>query len=261
MDDSAVKTIATLAGGASGARALYQNDAERVRSLNGQIIRLERIKFEQHLVLESLEDVRRICRSEVWADVPSVFVSRDSIGVTLNGDDRRRRATLELKHTDAFRFLYVLDQNDEPLTDSPGGLVRTLRFKLGDCGGPLEQLIAALRQVTFNSSAQRDTVANHGASSMGKRLSAKVDQIDKIPETLILSVAPFDVNGCDDVRSIRIGIHVDPIEETVSLAPIAGEIDNALRRTQGVIVDRLRDMFADDDVDSEVLVLGGDCSQ
>ena len=261
MDSSAVHAIADLAKHAGGAKLAHEDCQSRTWARGDGTATLERATHESDLVLASLDDVHDICRSDTWTQTPSVFVSDESTTVALRGSDRRFRARLDLEEADAFRFLRVMDLNDDPLTGEPSHLVRTLRFKLGACGESLEKLIAALRRVTFASTSQRDAVADHGESSMGKRLSAKVDQIDKIPETLVLQVAPFSVNGCDDTQPIRVGVHVDPVEETVTLAPIAGEIDNALRRMQATIVARLRSMFADDDTDADVLVIGGDCSQ
>lgn len=167
-------------------------------------------------------------------DRPQIFHDDGAVCLVIHAYDRREIVTLPLRKSERFRTLEGMAGT--PWSGTPAQTVQLLRFKLQGVG--CDALIAALRKVDFARTNKTSADVTHGRETLGRSVEAAVQSVDTIPETFAVDVPVFTNNGLrDQVFRVRCGIHIDPHEGTIRIAPLADEIANALTSAQFAIIE------------------------
>lgn len=167
-------------------------------------------------------------------DCAQIFHDDGAVCLVIDVDDRREIVTLPLRKSERFKTLEAMVAS--PWVGTPAQTVQLLRFKLQGVG--CDALIAALRKVDFARTNKTSADVTHGRETLGRSVEAAVQSVDTIPETFAVDVPVFTNNGLrDQVFRVRCGIHIDPHEGTIRIAPLADEIANALTIAQFAIIE------------------------
>lgn len=187
---------------------------------------------------DTFESLVMACNDKKFAPDPEIYVDLgdDTVTVLLDRGQRHDTAKLALVPSDRWQFISSLAGEKDGM--EPQEWVRQLRFKLPDSG--CENLIRALRKVDFRRRADGSVEVEHGRSSLGKSVENVVQGREDIPEFIDVKVSMFTDISFDSRVTIRLGIHIDVIEESVVIAPLADELARAGEAVAKRLTDELR---------------------
>lgn len=170
---------------------------------------------------------------------PQLFHDDGGVYLVIDANDRREIVSLPLRKSERFKTLEAMVAS--PWIGTPAQTVQLLRFKLQGVG--CDALIAALRKVDFARTNKTSADVTHGRETLGRSVEAAVQSVDTIPEVFAVDLPVFTNNGLrDQIFRVRCGIHIDPHEGTIRIAPLADEITSALTGAQFAIIEALNAM-------------------
>lgn len=172
--------------------------------------------------LAGLDDLLRAVLDPAIGKAPEVYFTGERVVALLNRDERVETVSLELRRSARWHTLSDLAQ--KPRTLAPSQAVRLLRFELHGTG--VDSLVTELGRVDFARKADGAHSIAHGRESLGKAVEASVQQIDRIPESFSVEVAPIVTPGLRSFRgSVRCGVYVDLAAEGFVIQPLADELE------------------------------------
>lgn len=187
--------------------------------------------------LEGLSDVISAVKDAAIASAPEVYHCAEGIVVLLDRADRRSTVYLRTRPSERFEALQRL-RTAEPMT--PRDAIRLLRYELHGSG--VDALVSALRRADFTRKGTRTASVDHAKESIGSRIEAEVQGLDKLPEDFAVSTPIYTNPGLRQfVVDVRCGITIDFASERVEIRTLADELQRALDFVQESISDALRE--------------------
>ena len=164
--------------------------------------------------------------------VPIVWYSPGSVKVVVNDASDYPFADsimvpLAEFHTDQWERICRLDQNQ--FTQKQ--FIQLLRQELWDCVGEAgAALVKQVRALDWSRSDHTRSQMEKGRASYGKDIEAEVrsQHGGELPDDLTLSVRIYSDPALTARRSVRCALEADPVSQTFTMVPYAGEIENAL---------------------------------
>ena len=166
------------------------------------------------------------------ANTPIVWYSPEMVKVVIND-----ASTLPLVdclfvpltqfHTDQWTRICGLHENQF----GQKSFINLLRHELWDCIGESgAALVKQVRALDWSRSDHTRSQMEKGRASYGKDIEAEVrsQHGGDLPDDLTLSVRIYSDPALQVRRSIRCAIEADPVSQTFTLIPYAGEIERAL---------------------------------
>lgn len=172
-------------------------------------------------VVESVDSFAAVVKRE---DAAEIYLD-SGLAVAVLDRHRSQTAKLELKTTAQQIALVGLLGKD--LT--PKQAIDGLRFEVGGFG--TDDVVAALRVVSFENGRVETSSIGRGSESFGKSVTSKVAAGGAtIPESFSVTIPWFDVRGLEDVVvSIRIFVDVKAAEGKIRFVDAPGQIEAAER--------------------------------
>lgn len=153
------------------------------------------------------------------APKPVIWADDTGARLVLDDDDRREVVTLHLVPS---RGLVELATLRDAKAFAPRDLVRWLRFSLPFPG--TELLLQSVRSIDFARAATGTSRTEHGHETLGRTVEARVQQADKVPESIRVTV-PFWAPGgptCD--VTIVVGVHLNAEGQVIELQLLPDQI-------------------------------------
>ena len=208
--------------GQSVARKIESEDARKQRFvINGSVHEFPREPQDVDWRVETIDDLVPFIMNN---ESSVTFVDENSVVVLLDGCDGHERVRMPLAPTNRWHKMVSLSM--EPFRGSPAQAIKMLRFDLSGSGN--DALINALRNVDFERSDKASSVVKHGDETFGRKIEAKVQQVDKIPEEFIVTVPMFTNHPF--MAAVRCGVHIDASNGLVEFHVLADELDRAQHR-------------------------------
>ncbi len=202
-----------------------------------------------------LEDFATMIVDEKDAPAPIVFVGPNGVIALLDKETRRESVTLRLFYTERFQMLQSLTAQ-RPMT--PKEAIRFLRTRLHTVGGEAERLMASLSNVDFERKGTGRSSVEHGRESLGKDVEMIVQQRDKIPQEIVVTVPVFCTSGLENVSaSLTLDVYLDMEEQKVVLSVPADEIGTAIDRAYGRVCELVKVELKDAGNIREIAVVRG----
>jgi len=164
---------------------------------------------------------------------PAIWHNRSEITVLLDDCDRRDVLVMPLGASQHLRALLAIDRQ------SLGQREFCRRLKL-DLGVP-ETWVGQFRRLDWSSSRNATTTHARGHDRLGAEIRAEVNGIDKLPETLELSIPLYEADGANTPWPIVCNVEVDPDPnaQTITLATRPGAVSAAHDLAQEDIAEML----------------------
>jgi hypothetical protein len=234
IDADFVEAIRDLAAKAGTPIVIPERDSRMaylVRQPDGSY---ERVEGETNPVKHRAEELHTITdfanrfpeRSVIWVEGDTKKNSSKVVCLIEDHPDKDR-VELELPWSEPFKRLADLAANwrAKPLTQAE--LVRELRTTFGKCVTPDHALLSAVRSLKFKSQTEASGVIDPKGRSVGRTLAQEVTGEKQLPEEVSFTV-PIYSAGHLKVVSIRCAIDVDFNVEKLHIAPLPGEIEQAI---------------------------------
>ena len=154
---------------------------------------------------------------------PALWFSPAGIILVFDREDRRETASMSLHFTEPFHTLQVLDAEGDPLTQK--GLIRLLRLRLGVAD---PATLDRFRRLDWTATATTKAETRHQRESLGKEITAAVQGVEEIPDTLTVTVPVYDLPGLPCPHDVRLGLEVDANEQRFTLVPMPGQLSAAI---------------------------------
>lgn len=109
--------------------------------------------------------------------------------------------------------------------------INLLRHELWDCVGEAGQaLVKQVRALDWSRSDHTRSQMEKGRASYGKDIEAEVrsQHGGELPDDLTLSVRIYSDPALSVRRTVRCALEADPVSQTFTIIPYAGEIESAL---------------------------------
>jgi hypothetical protein len=229
-----VTKLDALAKAAQSPQLLRLDNGEHVLKAGDKYERVPFFPTPRKLTLCGLIDVAAMANDH---ENSVVYVNSGTITVVLDGDDRRETATMKLDGSPTYLALNYLASGDQVW--QPKDLVRFLRFKLRGIG---TDTINAFRKIDFTLIETGKTEEQHGRHTLGRSIEAQVQGADKIPEDFDINLPIYSNIGLDTfIETVKLGVLIDTHSNPkgVVLKPLAGELEDAILRTQKRIIEWL----------------------
>lgn len=169
---------------------------------------------------------------------PAIWHDRCQVAVLLDDADRRDTVIMPLGTSQHLAALHKID--GQPL--SQRDFCRRLKLELG----VPETWIGQFRRLDWSSGRNATTTHARGQDRLGAEIRAEVNGIDKLPETLELSIPLYEADGANTPWPIACNIEFDPDPnaQTITLAARPGAIAAAHDRAQADIAEMLAAQLA-----------------
>lgn len=205
---------------------------------NGEVVTVDVPPTPRQSEVCSLADVIALATSPV-ATNPTVWHSDTGVVLVLDDDDRHDRVVFRLTHPRAFSTLKGLDT--EPKWLDQRSFVKLLRHELG-----LPQTtVAPFRRLNWSSQSTARADVEHTTDRLGRDIQAQVTGASELPEELLITISLYEQLGERTPATIRTAIDFDAGGERLTLAPLPGEMEQAIDAHQRHIQERLREELED----------------
>ena len=192
--------------------------------------------------LESLDSLIRFVAANDICESPEVYVGHEKITVLCSAPSRLNSAHLKLYHSERFMFLEGLAGGR---SFSPGDAVTAFRFALEGTGA--DPFILAMRHIDFSRSSDGAFSKEHGKESLGRRVEAKAQGREGVPESFKVTVPVFGAVGLREFQSdVRLGVELRPESETVYVRAFSDELQSARLNACRQIVNHLAGEFGNE---------------
>lgn len=191
--------------------------------------------------VESVADFYTHASENLDFDEASIWFAKDEIVIVLDDGDRevrRNSAICTLETTEEWDSLLLAGENWYPQKQ----FVRMLRNTFGPCAtDSSRRLLQTARIIAFNQSVAGHGKVELGRESLGRDIEAEVrSEAGDIPEEITLNVRIFTDPYTTARHEIRCLVDVNAREGTFNLAPLEGDLNDALEVETVRIVDRLK---------------------
>lgn len=185
---------------------------------------------DEHLVdIEQLGAFAQVHKT----DNSTTFVNESEAVFVKDLADRRDTATCVLIQTP--QYLWLSKQAGTALSQAE--LVRVLRITLRGCLDSESSLLALVRNLKFNRTADGTAELKHARESLGRSITATIEGQTAVPEEVTLSVPVFE--NYPSSQRIVCAIEVFTQEEKFKLTPYPMEVRFAMDRTLHAIAESL----------------------
>jgi hypothetical protein len=209
---------------------------------NGRYVRTQADPRPRAHQVRDLASLAALCHFHATPQAPaSVWYSREGVVALLDDGTRRDRVTLGLRASPQMRKLaeWGASPDKVPWQDQ-ATLVRTLRGVFGGAFGGASP-VEAFRRVRFKRGEDGEKVIEHGRSSIGKSLEARLLDAERLPEELAFYVPAFEGDHLGVWVTVRCLVEVDPKEERFAVVPEAGAVEGAWLRAEERLGEALRE--------------------
>lgn len=173
---------------------------------------------------------------------PEVYFCATHAAAYHDREDRRELSTLTLVRSDRWAALQTIDA--EELSGNPSKIVEWCRKNLAGTG--IEAVLAALERIDFVRAGQSHAGAGRGQESLGQSVEAKVQGIDRIPESFNLKLSPWSNPGAESiVVTVQVALYIAAGEQRIDLYVLPDSIPNAERSAVGQLREFLSDRLGD----------------
>lgn len=144
-------------------------------------------------------------------------------------------ASMDYIHTEGWIWLDKKSTDYMSQRDFVRLLKITLRREIGD-----SNLAAAVANISFTNNANGTSDVGTGRSSISRSITNEVRGINAIPETIVLTVAPYENVPFD--AQIICAIEINETDQKFKLTPVPGE----MFRCREDVLNRVVNMFGDE---------------
>lgn len=252
MDSLSLKFVSEQAVAAAGVKVLkVAEEPDHVYYLASPQGTVQRVEAEpeprDHHVLD-IPSLVRFVEPFVGEQEVEIWYHRARVVAILDSDIRRDQVNLCLEFSPQLQALRHLEGKATPHGQKE--FVRLLRVTLAGCVP--SGLIDVVRHMKFRVNSSGEGVISHGKSSVGRTLEAQLTGEKEIPEEVNLEVPIW--NGFQSHRKFRVpcAIEIDPAAEKISLTPLPGAIEEAVRLAEECLGNLLNEELVDTIVESSL---------
>lgn len=169
----------------------------------------------------------------VLGATPVLWIAPTGVVVKLHDNDESKRwgdtASLNFEPTEQYQMLQrgIVQQTQKDF-------LRTLRQKFFPAlGETATTLLPALKAISFKNGIAGKSVVGQGRESMGREIEQEViSSVGNIPEMVELTFSLYKDPSISIPQKIVCDLEVDAVNQTFSLTPLSGELDNAALRVR-----------------------------
>ena len=170
---------------------------------------------------------------------PALWFCRTQIVLHFDAADRRELAVMPLQFSEPFQDLRQLADRD---TWTQKGLIRFLRLRLG-VDNPA--MLDRFRRLDWTHTATTKAESRHQRESLGKEITAAVQGVEDIPDTLTVTVPVYDLPVLPCPQEVRLALEVDAGEQRFTLAAFPGQLAAAEAAAAEIVRERLAALVGD----------------
>lgn len=209
---------------------------------NRYVAREKRIDEDRRfLSLPTLADYAKAAVSAFVAGDHSFWVARTGVVLDLEDGDA---ATLPLTLSAPLRQLAEWSANPTPLKQERAVLLLRTLFPGAATPGDLLKVVSG---IDWKVNEAGKSVVGNGQRSVGKLIEAKLENREKIPDTVIFRVPVWETGG-ELVTGIEAQVwcvlDTNPSTQTFLFVPEAGAVEDAIGRGEAELEQRLRTQIA-----------------
>lgn len=171
-------------------------------------------------------------------DRSSVFIADAVVIFVRDLEDRRDRAYCNLIESEPYRWL----KEKSASMLSQADLIRLLRITFKGCLGADTALLALVRKLKFDASANASVDITHGRESVGKSINSQIMGVEAIPEEVVLRVPVFENHPF--IAAINCAIEVFPHEQCFKVTPYPLQVRKAMAES----LDSIESVLAQEDL-------------
>lgn len=245
MIEQAIGAVARLAEEARGVKVIRaEAEPADVYYLlhNGRCERVQALPARRSHEVRDLGGLADCVTRLAAGRCATVWVGRDGVAALADDGDRRDRVALPLAASPQMRLLG--EWSGQPKWLDQAAAVRALRnvFARSVEGTAAVELF---RRLKFSVSAQGDVAVEHGRSSVGRSLEAKVTGTAALPEEITFREPAFDGGALGVECKVRCTVELDAKAERVAFTPLAGEVERAWIEAESAVRSRLLEYLHD----------------
>ncbi len=186
------------------------------------------IKSLADMVLRHAENARIETPEQHSAVSVSVWFSRDGIVALLDDGDRRDRITYPIKLSAAMKQLLAWEAKQ--FAHTPQEIRKIFRIMFPNTYSNDKSRLKEFDRLTFQFDQKDESARGHGTASIGKSIVATLSNREQVPENVRFFEPCFE--GLQGWVGVGAMVETDPEHQCVTVTPISGEIESAIREAE-----------------------------